>query len=401
MVAKTTKPVWNEDAMDAALEELDIKIGEDASIESKLKALRKKFKDFEGKNLLADCDNCGEASLKTLDRCPFCGDADEVVPAAPEPEPEEEQEDETETPEEPAEEEPDADVPSSEESEPGIAIDPSKLEAGNDAPKEEQKKVRLKRAPVAKAKKTPAQSELGMATTTPSGKEGLALAASLKTLDEKVAEIKALDTKTGEAAWKLAERLVELDKGQLWKLRTAEDGKHYRTYEQFCKSIFDMSTEYVMGLKKAFVRFDKSDFILAGPTKIRLLLQAPKDQQNEVLQKLKRDGLSKKELAREIKDKRKKAGMKAGAVEGKREGVKKPVVQKDGKVTVAVVLGRQTTKCFKKPLKDGDDPVPAKRLADHPYGYVDLSNDVRLYMRVKQNPAGEISFQIEFRRIEE
>ena len=98
-----------------------------------------------------------------------------------------------------------------------------------------------------------------------------------------------------------------------------------------------------------------------------------------------------------MKERREKAGLKTS--QGKHAAKEKPE-KHDGKLTVASILGKETIKLFKKPASRSDEPVPAKRLADQPYGSFDLGNDTRCYLYVTTNAAGELVIKRDIRRIE-
>lgn len=416
-----------EGAVDAALARLDISPSkEKSSLEGKVSLLKEAFEKLPN-NKLADCDVCGAASDFTLDCCPFCGHGDDEPRAeaeAAEP-PDEAQEDELrenadeEDAESAATEEHEQETAAKEEMDDaqaeafmagidqGVVIDPANLpkaeESPTPAPLVDAKKARAERKRVSKAKPLPAQNAAGAAVTSlavvppaPVAKrEGAAR------LDAAVEEIKSLDRGFGAASWLVAQRVAKLDEEQLWKLRVDEKGAPvYRNFEAFALKELRMTREYASAMRKIYVRFTKDQFEQLGPTRLRLIIQAPEDEQEELLERAKKNETPVGELAKEVKEKRKKAGMKPSG------GKRKPR-EESGKITVASVLGKQTVAILQKPAKKGDKPEPvvvkaalAKAL-EGAYGYFDLGNDTRVWLSFKVRDNGALVLQRDIRRLEE
>jgi hypothetical protein len=217
---------------------------------------------------------------------------------------------------------------------------------------------------------------------------------TVQNLDEAVTDVKQLAQNAHVSAWKLGDRLKSIYDAHLWKARLADDGKTqaYKTYDQFLKAELGFGKKYAFVLMKVSGRFTESQVQELGPSKLHLVLEAPKEMQAELLEKAKK-GASKKQLERELprvrdpkKTKEEKAKRKAGG--------------STTQITVASILRRQTVKLFMKPAKKGDEPKPAKKLAEVPWGSIDLANDVRMLFQITQTPTGELRLIVDTRRVD-
>jgi hypothetical protein len=289
----------------------------------------------------------------------------------------------------------------------GIVLDPANLpetEPQNTAPVADRKKAMAEKKKVKKAKELPAQSKLGIETTAivKAESQAMVLGSGIDQLDRYVSEIKELDRKSGESAYVLAEKLVALDKSMLWKLRLAADAKvKYGTFEKFCFTELDMGREYVLNMKKCIVRYTREDFMRVGPSKLRFVMRAPEEQQQEVLDQVKAENTPKHVLEDDVAERRKKAGLKPSRPKSKREektAERKARGQEPGKITVAAILGKGTANLYKRPAK-GEEMVRAK-MADGGYAWIDMGNEVRCHLHVRKLVSGFV-VQWEMKRIEE
>ena len=215
-------------------------------------------------------------------------------------------------------------------------------------------------------------------------------------LDAAVQEILVLQRGHAASAWLLAKKVSEVSKDQLWKQRRDDEGNpKYRTFEQFAQAELNMSRKHATDLLRLFVSFSEEDFRLHGPTKLRLVLAAPEERQAEVLEKLK-GGAGRREIERDVLG---REGHDSKGAKGSKSKVAKS--EKGAQITVATILGRKTIQAFAKPDGKSKENVPAKKISDVPWGFMDMANDVRMYITFLQKPGGELVFRIDIKRIEE
>ena len=219
----------------------------------------------------------------------------------------------------------------------------------------------------------------------------------VKALDAAVAEIRGLDHDTQDAVFVLSEKVAALAESQLWKLRLDPAGKvRYKTFEDFATPELGMSKSYAQTLNKIMVRYTYEDFVEVGSSKLRLVLQAPADQQAELLQKIKETGAGKRAVADEVKKLRKKAETAKGARPAGKPKKERPA----GSITVASIIGKGTHHLFKKPEGKDEKPAAAKSF-DGAYAYFDLGNDTRCWLYLKKKDNGSLVVQHDIRRIED
>ena len=158
-----------------------------------------------------------------------------------------------------------------------------------------------------------------------------------------------------------------------------------------------MTRRYATELLKLYGRFTEEEFRQIGPLKLRLALAAPEEQQAEVLDKLK-GGAPKREIERDLGRKGK------DTPDGrKRENKAAPSAAERKTITIAQIEGRKTVPLFQKPAKKGETGLhlPAKKLIELPWGFLDLTNDVRMWFSILQAPDGALKLRIDVKRQDE
>lgn len=243
-----------------------------------------------------------------------------------------------------------------------------------------------------------------------------------KDLDEAVARVERLKrdmgTDWGKSNWKLGRAIHEIYEKQLYKQRTKPDGSAaYKGFKEFVKAELDMSHTTAFFTMDISQQFTEEQAIEYGISKLRYVLQAPKEDRQLLLDKA-GEGASKRQLeamAREAKEKRggkqptrdkSKAGhnqkdgkdskAQASMTESahkKKANEKKKKADRQSAITVAKLLEKQQIKLFKKPEKRSEsieEQPRAKRLADRPIGQLTLENGVVMTFEVKTSGAGEL-----------
>lgn len=415
LVCGIEEALLNEEAIDEALAlpQVDIHPAKGMKVAGKVELLVERFKAVAEKDL-ADCNVCGATSHADLPRCPFCGKGEDPAAAAPASEPGDEVGDPPDADEEggdPGDEGDGEERESTPAPSPTVAehpttgqplVDKKAAKAARDAEKAAGKAAAKEARTAAKAaKRAPAQDATGASVTAiVEHAPDPVVAASVEQLDRDVQEVLRLNRGMCAGSWLLAQKVAEISESQRWKLRLDDKGKvRYRTFEDFAKQELQIGREYARDLQKIVVRWTRDVFEMVGPTKLRLVLQAPADQQDEVLNAIKEQGGAKpvREVAADVKERRRKAGMKNAR--GEKAKPKKPAEK--GKITVAAILGKHTLRAYKKPekrLAEGETTPRAKKLADRPYASLALANDVTMWIEQATDGEGQVVFKIDIRR---
>jgi hypothetical protein len=318
---------------------------------------------------LVQCDKChGWSDPSVGDGCPFCGEGDDAPP-----------------------------VPTA------IAGAPKKIPTPQEEP---TMKTDVAIAPEDKPlraleRKMPAVLPETVAASS---------AAQNKALDAAVQDVKKLQRDFHANAWDVGRALTRIYEADLWKARVDESGAvRYKNFEAFTREELDIGRKYAQDLLRIASRFTREDVLARGTTALRLVIQAPEEHQAELLGKL-QAGAPRSEIEAEVRQVSsgpvKVTQPGGGTIERKRP-TKKPArpapVPKlaEGQITIAVVEGKkQLSKLYAKPTgkNDANNLRAATCLEDVPWGYLDLSNDVRMFFTIVQAPSGELSIRHDFRR---
>lgn len=405
----------NEEVLRAAAAKLEIADASTAPIDTIIKAMVTYFRDSGG--ALLKCDTCGGVSTGEYDLCPFCGTGEDDAPA-PEATAEEATaevvEEETEAEESAAEEEP--------------APEPVKANKGGKKPPTQEDANMARTATATDAAKTTAPTKAAVkdavakatapaATKDKDGKTAedkkAAKTAIVKApppvdaalvgltpvdLDNAVGRVVALKTAAASDMWKLGAELKGIHERQLWKLRTDDTGKgRYRSFEVFCAQEIGMSGTQCYKLIDISNQFDEEQVKKLGTTKLGLVLQAPKEDQAELLKEA--EGTSSRQLVEKVKAKKAEKGIE------QRETGRKVTPKSKGRasehIAIAQVLGRKRIALFAKPANKKDQLVEAKSLEDQPFGMDDLPNGVREMFAIQKDSKGNLVLVIDRKRLDE
>lgn len=345
--------------IDAAAEELGLKL--DGPIEARMVQLWGHFSENTPSVKQSICAQCNGLSDVDLEECPYCG----------------------------------SDVALDEEAE---AVAKVALLAGSKA------KPRIE-VPTPKKESPPMNTTIEKSEKKMTN--GIAKATRTEDdVDAVVREVQRLKSAGAVALWKLGHYLAnEIQKTQVWKLRS-EDGKpRYKTFDAFVLAELGMTPQGAYKLMGLSENFEEAQVRAFGTSKLSLLLEAPKDERPKI-QKRMEDGelTTKRAVEKEVRKANRKIEGTPEAKErlarsGRRVGVSvgKQKTAEVKQITIAKILGSETIKAYKKPANprsfDTKDLVRAKKFADQAWGVLELANEVKMYITLVANAAGEWSFK--------
>jgi hypothetical protein len=325
---------------------------------------------------LVKCDNCGGISTPDFELCPFCGVGDEesgvvAVDGVVEK--------------------------SDDEADPDVEVNVETVEEfEEEVPAVEEVKAEVI-VPVAKKRGRPrkeatAIAKIGNVEISQPGSPEMD-GFTVTDLNSALEKVIALKTETSKNYWLLGKE------NQLWKLRKSDDGKYlYRSFDAFCLAEIRMSGAQCYKMMDVAASFDEEQISKFGMTKLNLVLQAPKEDQTELLSEA--ASASSRKLAEKVSEKRKEKG-----VEKRDTGRKQIAAKSKGRqseyMTIANILGKTKIRLFQKPTKRGEELQPASDISQSPFGYTDLPNGVREMYGLEQDQKGYWYLRIERKRVEE
>lgn len=419
------------------------------------------FKENTAKDDWVRCDVCSAVSSADLDSCPFCGDSGEVEATddddaieernasdrsdVDEPDPinneddaraalddqqraeadeegddeDDEDEDEDDSDDEDDDDDDDDDAPADDDvDEP--ATDVEAIAAAPSEPVIEDKKTTKKED--AKMTTTSAHTN---GTSTKKGSTALARASrtevvTAKDLDKAVSEVARLSKEISESIFDAAEshyqlgkKLLEMNEGQLWKMRVDPDTKKpaYKSWDQFVTRELNMSPQQSYAAIDIARGYDSSDTLRAiGQTKAWRILQAAPQDRAALIEEAKQ-GATVRQINTKVQKSRKKHGSpKKDKVQAK-AGAKSAANAKSAaaatrpeKVSVTSFEGTKTVKLYAKPesMRNVDLSAckRAKSIADKPFGRIELANGLVQTLYLSKDAAGELVVKIETKRDE-
>jgi hypothetical protein len=239
-----------------------------------------------------------------------------------------------------------------------------------------------------------AEAPTGLIKTTKN--KGAPLVGVLVTdFDRKIEEARTIQRGTMAGSWLLGTVLAEIDAKRLWKQKLNDEGKvKYKTFDAACKGELGMGRKNVTNLLRVVEHFTKDEVEKFGATKLRLLVDETPSTKKQMLEKMK-GGAGRREVERALRPK-----TKAVDTLGAKNGKKKAAALKEGEglLTLSTKDRKPKIHLFAGGKKGLGSGKIAKRVADDPYGYVDLANDVRIYAELTTTAAGGFVIQLEFRR---
>jgi hypothetical protein len=348
-----------------------------ADADSMANALIAHYRAIEAQSL-ARCENCNGLSDPNLDVCPYCGHV-ESLDEVPLPEPT-----------------------------PVAVVKTTKKSEKKDGAAEAQEGAKNMSTETTTDKKSTNGVAKKDALAKAKGDEETKITkAGLADLDKSVSTIRKLMTETATNYWHLGKELNVIHEKQLWKQRTTEDGKvAFKSFDNFVSKEIGWSAMNAYRAIDVAKEYSESDVRKFGMTKLSLVLEAPKEARAEI-----EEGLKKGATYRETKEKVKEARAKAGTTRRetgrkktpageKSEGAKKARAKaaaekgKSSRMTIANIEGTKTVRLYAK----GSDDKPAKKVADLPWGQMELSNDVVMQFAIVETTAGELVLRVKVKR---
>ena len=321
---------------------------------------------------IMECDKCGGGSPPTLDSCPFCGEGEGDGDTL--------NREKVVVPEPPA-------------SAVIFAVN------GND-PREDDAK-RTKRKGVAPPKAAPAPSTPAVSLVIAPRTELVTVA----DLDRSLGRVRVARDAGASALWDLSMELRAIHDGNLWRLRNDEKGApKYKNFAKFIAEEVDLHERTVWRMIEVTREFKPEQAQKYGVSILRGLLGAPKEDRAGVLADIDSGKVTgKRGVEREVAAIRGRKGVtvlgKAGNAKAASEAAAKAAAAKR-LVTAALPAGRTTVPLFARAAAKGDAERRAKAAADKPWGKLECSNGVTIYVALTENGDGDLELTLEARRDE-
>ena len=247
-----------------------------------------------------------------------------------------------------------------------------------------KKKASKKKAPAP----TPAKVE------SDSGKVvGAAAHVTVRELDEQIVIIRQQVTAGAVALHTMGEAFKRIRDTGSWKTRMDPD-KHgvplHSNFKAFCQAELGMHFTHVFRAIAVAEEFEAEELEGLSGQQIRVVMQLPKGKERDEAMGAAKNG----EAGSKLSD-------RAKALQGDKGKDAKPPAPKA--VTVALTPGIQKVPMYKRPTKnakvaDTENATPAVSIADKPWFAIDMSNNVRLIVRISQGKDGSLQAAVEHRR---
>lgn len=364
--------------MDAAIERIDEVLetnGASLPLVKKAELLDSFYLRTIPKEDLVECHVCGgHSDGEHMASCPFCGNTEdppggdvEVVEAAP----------------------------VARRSTRPLAVVPRKSTAPPVA-------ARKSEAPLPRKSVAPPAAK-AVATTTPASRafagKRPAIGAAGAELDEATARIIQLKNDVAKNYWQIGRELAGVHKDELWKQRLDAAGVPiYSSFEKYTRTELNFAGNMAYAMMDVATQYSEKLIAKVGITKLALVLSAPGDVHDELMDEVEK-GATRRQLQERVKKERAKKSKAALAAE--REARTGRASQpnraggrprKDSRLTVAAVEGKVTLEMYAKPkVKMAPGELPdkrAKRVGDFPFAMEEMSNGVVRYYTVLARASG-------------
>ena len=238
-------------------------------------------------------------------------------------------------------------------------------------------------------------------------------------LDEAVAEIHKLKATSAASYWDLGVKIKKLYDAGLWRQRLNDKGgPKWKGFDAFAQHELGIGPQNALKMMDVAANFSRIQVEAFGSKKFSLVLEAPPEDRPAIVQKIEQ-GASKREVEKEVRALAKEKGHRApNRTTGKLGGSRKPKAPSatnlpppgkpvEEKITVASILKREVVKLWQKPDKkqmsmtaDHKGWKRCKRIADVPWGAMELANGVVMHFTVQAGSNGEMTLVVETKREE-
>lgn len=227
-----------------------------------------------------------------------------------------------------------------------------------------------------------------------------------KDLNDAVARIQAIKAEGSLVLYKLGYEILGIYKQDLWKQRGAGEGKpRYKSFTQFLAAEVDIHQRTAWKMMAVAKEYTPAQVQKHGNTILRGLLAAPKEDREELLEKMGKGEIEgSRGLDREVRKIRERKGVKVlkglgnNPKKNTRAASEASAAKKKKIVTTTFPVGRVSVDLLAKKAKKSDPEKPAKKLADHPHGKFECSNGVTFYYAIIEHSDGTLKLQVEARR---
>ena len=212
---------------------------------------------------------------------------------------------------------------------------------------------------------------------------------TVQQLDDQVTIIQQAQSAGALAMHTIGSAFKEIRDCHSWKMRMAKGNvSRYGNFGQFCVEELGMSKQHVYRAISVAEQFSPHQVKGLSGKQIRIIQMLAKEVQGEAITAAKNgegtDALS----------------QRAAGLQGDKS-TPTPVPSKA--VTVAMAMGIQKVPMYARPKKnakvaDTEAATPAKSMADKPWLAIELSNKVRLIVRIDQDKKGNLQATVEHRR---
>lgn len=236
-----------------------------------------------------------------------------------------------------------------------------------------------------------------------------------KDLDDEIAAMERDANSAASGAYSVGRRLIRIH-DELWMLRPGKDGKQkYKSYSQFVEEELHIHVGYANKIRRVAEAFTKEQYLEFGIEALKAIVASPKEMHDDLL-KRRAAGATVPELEQTVREIKEKGGITVvetaatsdearEAAKGKKSIPTKEAVEaaaaarrKPKPEASAFTIGLKTDKAFEVPCfarpKKGSEPTRARSMDDQPYGEIEGINGRKLYVVVKQTPAGEWFFKV-------
>jgi hypothetical protein len=307
------------------------------------------FAKMDPRHLLT-CDSCGGDSDNTFDVCPYCGDSscDQSPP------------------------------------EETVAVPKKKLAA----PK---KKTAAPTLALVSPQEVPSEIVL-----TPVFTES--------ELDKAVEHAIELKHDTQRSVYRLAKHVTHIYETQMWKARRIEGASKYNASSGFGRFIVEevgITPQWAYQLMDMAKAFSEEDVAAIGPTKLTIILLAPKESREKILEMVRDGDLSTSDVKELVSSEREEKGAPNRNEESGRRGTGSKgdtLKPKEKKILVAQMLGHQTIELFKKKTFAKKTKERATALADVPVGELWFENYVKMKFELRHDAAGNFFLYVDVER---